>query len=467
MANGIAKNTGVILFGNSVTSLIDFIVIVYLARFLGTEGFGLYSFIFTYVTFFQILGNLGTQRIVIRELVRKKDLSEKIVGNFLILKTLLSLFAIAVALIFANLLGYSDDERHLIYLASVILFTNSAKIPFFSLFNANLRMEYTAISQMIRRIIFSLLILVIIFLKGGIEHIILGAILADAITFFVSYRFSRKFAKIGWQFDLVLIKKILKASLPLAFTQVFFIIYYRIDVLMLSVMRSFKEVGYYSAAYKPLDGSMIIPIAVSTAIFPVMTKHFKESRESFYEVYEQSFRVLLTLALPIAIYTTVYAEEIIKILYGAEFLPASRALKIMMWSGVFLFIRPTFNAALISMDRELSTSYITGFSALFNVVSNFIMIPRYGFFGASVTTLLTQAIEIILFYLFTTRLIRRSLLPVAFKPILIAGLLYLSLFLLGFLPPIALIVLSGAAYLWLTLRKEIAGVYGKLVVYLS
>jgi O-antigen/teichoic acid export membrane protein len=74
----IAKNTGVIIAGNVAFRLVSLFVIIYLARYLGTGGFGKYSFVFAYLAFFNIITDLGLQQILVREMAREPSNYSKV-----------------------------------------------------------------------------------------------------------------------------------------------------------------------------------------------------------------------------------------------------------------------------------------------------------------------------------------------------------------------------------------------------
>jgi len=67
----VAKNTGIIISGELIFRLVSLVVTIYLARYLGTAGFGKYSFVFAYLAFFNIITDLGLQTILVREMSRE------------------------------------------------------------------------------------------------------------------------------------------------------------------------------------------------------------------------------------------------------------------------------------------------------------------------------------------------------------------------------------------------------------
>jgi O-antigen/teichoic acid export membrane protein len=100
-------------------------------------------------------------------------------------------------------------------------------------------------------------------------------------------------------------------------------IFFRIDILLLKPLKGDTVVGYYGAALKYIDGLIVIPSFFTMAIFPLMSRYATSARESLLRAYVLSLRLLLMLALPVAIGTPFIARELILILGGGEYLPHS------------------------------------------------------------------------------------------------------------------------------------------------
>lgn len=394
----IAKNSGIFLFGNIMNYVLDLVVLVYLSRYLGITGYGIYTFVFTYIFFFGILANLGIQKILIRELATQKKDAGKIVGNAIIIKFILSTIAILLSLLIINILNYPQETRILVYFASLTLLFLALEDSFSAYFLSTLEAKYAIASSISGKVVSTALVLGIIYFKMDLLYIVISFIISSIVYLYVSFRFSQKFFKLELKWDTIIIKRLFKSSIPLAITQVLGVIYYRIDVIMLSLMKTFSDVGLYAAAYKITEAMNIIPLAIGQSIFPLMSKYHLTSKESLAELYERSILIVMIIGLPIAIGTTVLSEKIILLIYGQKFLFSATALSILVWAEFMIFFRPTLNNIVIAMNKEKIIPYIAGAMAVLNVIMNLLIIPKYGYLGASVTTFITQFMEIACFY---------------------------------------------------------------------
>jgi O-antigen/teichoic acid export membrane protein len=453
IAGRVIRNTGVVLIGNAANNVLHFIVLIYLARYLGANDFGKYSFVIAYLFFFSVLALLGINKIVVREISKDKTIQERIIGNALSIRLFLSIAAIILSLIIINLLNYPFDTKVLVYLMSLTLLLLSIRATYASVFEARLRMEYSALTNFVEAAVSLTLILSIIFFKGDLIHIMAALVIASLSNLIITCFISRRFVKPKLEFNFVYAKKLLAASIPMGLAIVFWSIYYRIDVLMLSLMKTYAAVGYYSAAYTLIAPLEIIPRAIMMSIFPLMSRYSVSSRDSLEISYEKSFRLMLMIALPIAVIIALFSKEIIFLIYGSEFLPSSSALSILIWSVVFLFMNILFANVIVSVGKEKMTAYTAGTMALVNIVLNFLLIPQYSYVGASIATVFTEVLgAAIYFYYIHANLIKNLFTTTILKLTLLNILLGLILIIFDFIPLVLLIILSLIFYIILLVK---------------
>ena len=107
--------------------------------------------------------------------------------------------------------------------------------------------------------------------------------------------------------------------------------------------------------------------------------------------YELAIRLLVMVALPIAISVTVLSTPLIRVLGGSAFLPDSAiALTILIWSIPIGFVNSVTQYALIAIGQQrfLTKAFVIG--VVFNISANLVMIPRFGYKGAALVTILSE-----------------------------------------------------------------------------
>lgn len=392
----VAKNTGIIIAGEIINKIISLLIIIYLARYLGAIGYGKYSFVFAFISFFAIITDFGLNTIIARDTARDKGIAAKLITNAAAMKAVLSIIAIGSAIILINLMGYPEDTKAYVAILALTLVFNAFGGLYYAVFQANMKVEYGIVASLADRIISASLIIGIIFLNGTLLQIIAAVTFSRFISFFISYFYSRKFIKQIFEFDLTIWKYLLSESWPLILTGVFIMVNMRIDQVMLSKMTGDASVGYYSAAVNLVESLGIIPMAFMTSVFPLLAESFGRSREEHTKIYELSFKYLNMLVIPIAAGTTLLAAPIILFFYGNNFLPSVPGLQVLIWSEIFLFMGIVYSNLLVSTGAQKIIFVLTGVSAAVNILLNLLLIPMYGIIGAGIATVVAYALDSII-----------------------------------------------------------------------
>jgi len=119
---------------------------------------------------------------------------------------------------------------------------------------------------------------------------------------------------IGWprpSVDGRLLRLLLIVSFPLMINSLLNQLFFKIDVLLLKPLAGDLALGWYSTAYKLIDGLQVIPSSFVLALFPLLSRHAEHDRPRMVEVTRAGIKLLLILAFPIAVGTTVLAEPLI------------------------------------------------------------------------------------------------------------------------------------------------------------
>ena len=391
----VARNTGVIIAGQIINRLLGLVMVIFLARYLGASNFGIYSFVFAYLGFFGIIMDLGIGSILVREISRDRAKADRLIGNAIIMRIILSLFALGLACLIISFLKYPFDTKLLVYVASLSFLLSFGGL-YGLMFQVNLRMEYPTSVNIFSGLLKLALFLYLIFLKAPLLWFIIAGIIISLPGFFIILRLSRRFVRPRFEIDFGIWKNLLKESWPIALTATFIMIYTRIDQLMLFQMKGAQAVGHYSAAVRLPESLAILPAAFMTSVFPLMSRYFKTSKGALIRVYTLSFKYMLMLIIPIAVGTTLLSKPIIFLIYGERFLPSVSALSVLIWSEIFVFFGIVHNQTLISTNKQRLDFIFTSTAAVINVVLNLILIPRYGIVGAAIATAISYAWGLVL-----------------------------------------------------------------------
>lgn len=387
----IAKNTMLLSVSTIISYILLFFFNIYIARYLGAEGYGILSLSIALAGIFAICTDLGLNTLTIRELSRDKTLTNDYLINVTAIKIFLIFFTICIIFLTVNMIGYSKEVSYVIYLITVsIIFTSFTSI-FNSIFQAYEQMEYMSVGNILNSAILFIGVMIGIHYKFDIFFFATIYIVASLLVLlYCSFIYFWKFPIPHININLNFWKSTLKEALPFGVTNIFGSIYYWIDTVMLSKMVGNEVVGWYNAAYKLIFVFLSVYTVYLTAVFPVMSKFYKTSDEYLKLSYERSYKYLLIISLPMAFGTTLLADKIILLIYGNGYIPAIFALQVLVWTIPLLFINGLSGYLLGAVNRQMVLTKITCIGAVLNVILNLILIPKFSFIGSSFATVLTE-----------------------------------------------------------------------------
>ncbi len=432
-ASRIFKNTSVLAFGQIISYVLGFFYIVYIVRYLGAEKFGILSFALALSAIVKIFIDFGLDSLAVREISRDRLLGRKYLGNIFVIKLFLSIICILFIVLIVSLFNYSITKDKVIFLVFLSVIIGSFSSTFNSLFSAYEKMEYLSVGTILN----SALMLIVAFsvISHGYDIVMLAFLTCIVSLINLLYTFIvciSKFVIPSLELDLKFIRSLTINAWPFFLSAVVDIIAFKIDIVMLSSMKGDLVVGYYSAAYKFLEVLMFIPSAFVGSLFPIFSNFYFSSMESLKLLYERSFKYLSIAGLPIAVGTTLLAEKIIFFVYKEGFSESILALKLLIWTVPLIFLTYLFGTVIASINKQIIALKINILCMLLNIGLNLILIPQYSLIGASVATVITYILSIILcFYYVSKHLCKIQFKSFASK-ILIANLI-MALFILIFI----------------------------------
>jgi O-antigen/teichoic acid export membrane protein len=392
----IALNT-IISGGTRIIELIlAFIIIGILTRYLGKSGFGEYSIILAFIFIFNVLADFGLYSIVVREISKPGADEEKIASNAFTIRFLIGFFIFTSAFLIACLFPYSAIVKQGILIGAFGFWFLSMGQVLMGVFQKYLRMDKVAIAELIARIIQVILILWFVKLGFGLLFIISAIVISSFIYFLFVFIFAQKYVRVRFQFDFVFWKKILRQSWPLAISAILCMIYFKLDTIFLSVMKSEGDVGIYGLSYKILESIVFFPAMFVGLVMPLLSKYAFTDLEKFKRVFQRALDFLIISAIPLAIGTLFLSPKIIFLLSGGGFEESVLVLNILIFACAMIFFGALFSNVIITrnLQKTLAKIYLAG--ATVNVVANFIFIPRYSYYGAASTTLFTEMLVTVL-----------------------------------------------------------------------
>jgi len=376
------------IMGKVFSSLFGLLAITQICRYLTVEDFGGYTLAFSLLAFFYPVVDMGLNTIAAREASRDPGKVHSLLSEVICLKVILAVVGFFLILGLVNMLGYPLAIRHLILVASFSLF-NTVLGSFEVILIVSHRLFWLALSQVFSSIVFLVFIYGVMALGMRTSALIAVQIFSVTLSYVIVLLATRGSFRPTMPTRPGL-AAIFKQSLPQGIASLVTAYYFNIDVIMLSKLMDESAVAYYGSACRLLAFMIFIPHAMMMSLFPLLTRARLQGKKDFSAIFTFSFYLLMLIAIPVAVWATLYSQQIIELVYTSTYHPAVSAFRLLVWAGVGIFASHLAGYTLVVADRQKYGMLISAFALVANVSLNFWLIPAYGIDGAAVATVITE-----------------------------------------------------------------------------
>lgn len=380
------------------TTALAFMLVPVATRRLGPDHFGIYTLATTIGFFVTLLADFGVSTLVTREISKHQNIASPLFSRALILKVLLTLFSVALLVIYFTISNYSDLELKtiLIFILSSLLGTFT--LVAYSVFRGFQFMQYEALSESLDKFISVTIGISLLVLGFGVKIFVISFVIAALVKFLFSFRLLHK-KFINWKLRWTPRQSaiIFHASLFFGLSRFLAISYNYLDILMLKAMSTITDISFYSGAYKLLNLSSIIPTILATAFLPQFSEHFSNDKK-LSELFSKGAGYLFIVIFPLIPIVLFYAKPVMILYCGPEFAPSAPAFQILVLATgaqmLNIFFVPLYAA--INAQKKVVHFQIVGL--LVNITLNLILIPKLSYIGASIATVCTEVAIFTLIY---------------------------------------------------------------------
>ncbi|MFA7309024.1 MAG: flippase [Patescibacteria group bacterium] len=387
----IAYNTLIQFVGKAITTTISIVTLATIARYLGVSLYGEYATAFAFIGFFSILADMGFYTIAVKEMAARPDEKDYIIGNILLMRIALALAFVVIAPIVGWLIPvYSLAVKQGILIICLSTFFVLINQIFVSVFQYFLRMDKLVLADSISRAVMLVVVLIAVYLKLPLPFFFLAHLLANIALCLLSYLFARKFVTVRLKYDSKYWKYIAKEASTLGLVLVLGFVYFKVDSLMLSLLADSRAVGIYSASYKVLEIMITIPAMFMGSVFPLIVRYIKDKDERLQGSFQKSFDFMSLLALPMLLSLVVLAKPIMLLLAGGEFTDSILVLQYLSFAIFIIFYGTIFGNFVVAANLQKKMIYVYLLGMVFNTITNAYLISRFSYYGAALTTVVTE-----------------------------------------------------------------------------
>lgn len=392
-----------------ISSLATIIILSLVSRNYGTTGTGVYTLAIAFLSFFYIAADFGINAHVLPDLIKEnfgvsfqKLLGLRIFGAFLLM-----ILASFIVLFWP---GIEKDFQQAVLIAIPAILGVAVFATATAVFQGKLKFELATISSSFGVVVGLLLTFFVVSLGLGAPDLLLAQAFGLIFTAILSLFLIQNFTKIIPIFDFSYIKKIITESWPISTTLLLNIVYFRADAFILASLKSFAEVGIYNVAYQIFQSLLVIPAYIMNSFYPIMLKDYVADRPKFMNNLFKMCLVMFGLSFAGMLLTLLFSPLVIDIITGGKsFAGSISSLRMLSLGFPAFFVTSVLMWTLIVLRRYKSMLLIYLVGMIFNIFLNFIFIPQYSYIGASLVTVLSEYLILVLQLVILVPVLRRNL----------------------------------------------------------
>lgn len=387
----IARNSVLRSVGYVGGALLQFAAVVLAARYLGVAGFGNYTFIMAVAGVFQLLADMGVRNVVVRDLaVDPGSLKERlsIARTLLVIMSIVSLAGIVAA---AYAMPVSTEVRDSLCIAGVAVLATFFGLGYSAVLRAQDRMASDILGFALHKLVMLAAMAVVVRTAWGLRGVFAAVLLANFVLFlYFRILVARSHGVTRLSRDLPAAWRLLRESFPLGVGEVLRRLTWQVDRLLLTAMGGPIAVGLFSIAYKfieamkPLADNMVLPL------FPGFSRLARRSTSELFALHARGLKILYVLGCPAAYVLLTLSHRILKLFFGAAYLPASAALEILAPVPLLLLATSIYRYLFTGLGHLRTYTACVGISLLVNVALDLALIPRLGFRGAAIASVASE-----------------------------------------------------------------------------
>ena len=422
MTKTIAKNTLSLAVVQLVSQVSTLLLSIVLARYLGENDYGIYVYSFALASLAFIIADFSLGFLLVVEVSRNRGSAPQYIVNTMFLRMVLGGASMLIVACVVLLRGLSPLAGFSIMIVAASTFFNFLVAVFVSTYNAFERMHYVLLTSLVERA-FTVSASIALVLSGfGLEYVVIVVLLGSILNFVMAYEVcTRLISRIAERVSIKAALSQLRRAIPFAVTGMLLTTLYTLNTVLVGTWRGNEAAAFYGVGYGLAIAVIALPAFFVGAMLPAASQLYKSSMQLLNLLQQKTMKYLFSLGLPMAIGGLLVGPDIILLLYGADYAPATGVFQILSITIAIVYFNSGTGNILASADLMRLNTLSSALGAVVNLVLCAVLIPFYGQYGAAYAfTFAFIAMTISGQYFLGTRVFKVDYRDIAVKP-LIAG----------------------------------------------
>ncbi len=362
-----------------------------LVRHLGVVDFGRYTLVLSIIAMVQGLTEGGLQAIGVREYsVLGQAERDLMMRRLLALRVLATGGGVGLALAFCAIAGYGST----IVLGTLVAGIGLLLLVLFNLLSvplaANLRFGWITAADLARQGLATVLIIALVVAGAGLVPLLAVQIPACLLACGMVLVLVRRMTTLTPAFDPSAWWSLLRDTLPYAIAIAVAALYFRVTIVIMSLVASDDATGYFATSYRIIEVLVGIPLLLVASAFPILSRAARDDSARLRYASQRTLDLMLVLGAWVSLVVGIAAPFIITLIAGHDFDPAGETLRIQAVTVVCTFVSVTCTFILLSLRRHRAILVGSTVPLAFGVTATLLLAPDHGANGAAVATVFAE-----------------------------------------------------------------------------
>jgi O-antigen/teichoic acid export membrane protein len=422
---------------------------VFLLRHLGVEEFGRYVTVMSLVAIVSGVTDAGLTVVGSRELaVRPAGLErERLVANILAIRLLLTPVGVLLATAFALVAGYEDRLVLGTLLAGAGVILVNAQASMTLPLTVELKNGRVTVAELVKQVVTLAGIVVLSIAGATLLPFFAVQILVGVVVLAITPLLLGRRGLVRPRLDRAEIGPLVRQATPVAAAFVLGILYFRVLVIMTSLLSNERETGLFATSFRILELLAGIPLLLAGVVLPVAAAAAASDRERLAYVMQRITEAALLGAVGLSIAVAIGAEPVIVILGGEAYRDAGPILSIQAFALIGIFLSQAFTVGLLAtrLQKEIALTSALGLVSI--LVFGLVLIPLFDSAGAAAAAVAADLLLAVLTGVALRRAGPGGRIDFSFAPkVLVAALAAGAVALIPGVPALALAVIAALVY---------------------
>jgi O-antigen/teichoic acid export membrane protein len=388
-----------------------------MTRHLGVANFGRFVTASSVVMIVAGITEFGLSGIGTREYAISGEVSRRrLVGNLIVLRTLLTLAGLAIAYALMSLGGYPSVVLEGMLIAGVGLLLINTQQTLALTLTASLRWGLYAGFELVNTLVVAGGTVVLVLVGAGLLPFFYIGAISSLAALVATIAVLRGHVLVRPRFDVGDWARMIRDALPYAAAATVGILYFRVALIVISLDSSTSQTGYYSTAFKVVEVVSGTAFLMSSSAFPIFARAGRDDHERLRYGMTRVGETALIAGVYLAFSLVVAAPFVIKILAGPSFKPAVSVLQIQAITLIATFLGATWSFVLLSLHRHLQLLLANALALVVAILLSLLLVPQLGAEGGAIATAATEFVLVAAYWGFLTLANRRLRPPLSLAP---------------------------------------------------